>query len=92
MAESSGRLLNLAARLPDGYREPLILKAVRDMSYREIGRIMGLPETTVETRIARARKQLRELAQAEESVSVENNGAGGVQAAHLETSEGRTRD
>lgn len=90
-SEAAGRLLSLAARLPDGYREPLILKAVHDLSYREIGRMMGLPETTVETRIARARRQLRELAQAEESVSVENNGAGGGAAAHLGKVEGMTR-
>jgi DNA-directed RNA polymerase specialized sigma24 family protein len=32
------------------------------MSYREIGEVLNLPETTVETRIARARKMLRELA------------------------------
>jgi DNA-directed RNA polymerase specialized sigma24 family protein len=32
------------------------------MSYREIGRVMGLPETTVETRVARGRRMLRELA------------------------------
>src|SRR5262245_13059003 len=60
------RLMDLALRLPDGYREPLLLKAVQNLSYREIGRILGLPETTVETRIARGRKQLRELALAEE--------------------------
>ncbi len=57
------RLLELAARLPDGYREPLLLKAVHDLSYRQIGQILGLPETTIETRIARARRQLRELAE-----------------------------
>ena len=39
-----------------------MMKAVRGMSYREIGEVMDLPETTVETRIARARKMLRELA------------------------------
>ncbi|MFZ4574651.1 MAG: RNA polymerase sigma factor, partial [Phycisphaerales bacterium] len=60
--QTAGRLLRLAEQLPDGYREPLLLKAVQNMSYREIGQLMGLPETTVETRIARARKQLRELA------------------------------
>ncbi len=64
--ERSTSILDLAAQLPDGYREPLILKAVDNLSYREIGRMMGLPETTVETRIARARKQLRELAHAAE--------------------------
>jgi RNA polymerase sigma-70 factor (ECF subfamily) len=60
--EEGGRLMELAMQLPDGYREPLLLKAVQGLSYREIGEILGLPETTVETRIARGRKQLRELA------------------------------
>ncbi len=60
--EESGRLTRLAARLPEGYREPLILKCVRGMSYRQIGTLMGLPETTIETRIARGRRMLREMA------------------------------
>jgi len=63
--EEGRRLMDLARRLPDGYREPLLLKAVHGLSYREIGRILGLPETTIETRIARGRRQLRELAMAE---------------------------
>jgi RNA polymerase sigma-70 factor (ECF subfamily) len=65
-SEHAARIVALAARLPEGYREPLILKAVRGMSYRQIGRVMGLPETTIETRIARGRKMLRELVLAEE--------------------------
>jgi RNA polymerase sigma factor (sigma-70 family) len=60
--EEGRRLLELAQQLPDGYREPLLLKALHDLSYREIGAILGLPETTIETRIARGRRQLRELA------------------------------
>ena len=63
--EESGRLTQLARRLPEGYREPLILKCVRGMSYRQIGALMGLPETTIETRIARGRRMLREMALAE---------------------------
>jgi RNA polymerase sigma-70 factor (ECF subfamily) len=59
----------LAARLPDGYREPLLLKCVRGLSYRQIGELMGLPETTVETRIARGRRMLRELAAADGGVA-----------------------
>ncbi|MCX5689063.1 MAG: RNA polymerase sigma factor [Planctomycetota bacterium] len=55
-------LLSLASQLPDGYREPLLLKALQDLSYREIGEILDLPETTIETRIARGRRMLRELA------------------------------
>jgi RNA polymerase sigma-70 factor (ECF subfamily) len=58
-----GRLLmTLAFELPDGYREPLLLKAVEGLSYRQIGEIMDLPETTIETRVARGRRMLRELA------------------------------
>jgi RNA polymerase sigma-70 factor (ECF subfamily) len=56
------RLLELAAEIPDGYREPLLLKAVEGLSYRQIGLILGLPESTVETRVARGRRQLRDLA------------------------------
>ena len=63
--EEAGRLTRLAASLPEGYREPLILKCVRGMSYRQIGALMGLPETTIETRIARGRRMLREMALAE---------------------------
>jgi RNA polymerase sigma-70 factor, ECF subfamily len=58
--EQGRSILDASLDLPDGYREPLILKCVHGMSYREIGRVMDLPETTIETRIARARKMLRE--------------------------------
>lgn len=61
--EEAAKLLDLARKLPDGYREPLILKSVHGLSYRQIGNILGIPETTVETRIARGRKQLREMAE-----------------------------
>lgn len=60
--EEADRLMTLALEIPEGHREPLLLKALRDLSYREIGSIMGLPETTIETRIARGRRMLRELA------------------------------
>ncbi len=63
--QAGRRLMELSQQLAEGYREPLLLKAVQGLSYREIGRILGLPETTVETRIARARRQLRELAASE---------------------------
>jgi RNA polymerase sigma-70 factor (ECF subfamily) len=65
--EEGRRLLALAERLEEGYREPLLLKAIRGMSYRQIGELLDLPETTVETRIARGRRMLRELAAAEQA-------------------------
>jgi RNA polymerase sigma-70 factor (ECF subfamily) len=73
--EEGRRLMELAEQLPDGYREPLLLKAVQGLSYREIGEILDLPETTIETRIARGRRQLRELAsRLRDQVEVEGRG------------------
>jgi RNA polymerase sigma-70 factor, ECF subfamily len=63
--DDGAKLMALASRLAEGYREPLLLRCVQGMSYREIGQVMGLPETTIETRIARGRRMLRELADAD---------------------------
>lgn len=61
-SEEARRLMELAMELPEGYREPLLLRCLRDLSYRQIGELVGLPESTIETRIARGRRMLRELA------------------------------
>ncbi len=52
--------MELTSELTDGYREPLILRCVRGMSYRQIAQAMDLPETTIETRISRGRRMLRD--------------------------------
>ena len=52
--------LEAAQRLHPDYREPLLLRCVRGMSYRRIAQTLDLPVTTVETRIARARRMVRE--------------------------------
>ena len=53
----------MIARLPDDFREVLILRELEDMSYREIAEITKSPIGTVMSRLARARTQLREFAQ-----------------------------
>ncbi len=58
--EAAERLLQQALTLPIAYREPLLLRCVRSMSYQQISDVLGLPLTTVETRLARARRMLRE--------------------------------
>jgi RNA polymerase sigma-70 factor, ECF subfamily len=63
--EEAQRLMSLAMEMPEGYREPLLLRCVRGMSYRAIAELLSLPETTIETRIARGRRMLRELAKAD---------------------------
>ncbi len=64
ISEEGRRLLALAQSMPEGYREPLLLRCVQGLSYQQIGEILGLPPTTVETRIARGRRMLRERAEA----------------------------
>lgn len=46
-------------RLPERYRLPLLLFAVEGYSVRETGEILHLNESTVRTRIARAREMIR---------------------------------
>jgi RNA polymerase sigma-70 factor (ECF subfamily) len=48
-------------KLPDDYREPLVLQALMGYSTAEIAREMGLSEPAVLTRLFRARNQLRAL-------------------------------
>lgn len=67
--EEGRRLLDLAQRLHPDYREPLLLKCVRGMRYRQIADALGLPVTTVETRITRARRMLREEVEFEEEAA-----------------------
>jgi RNA polymerase sigma-70 factor (ECF subfamily) len=64
--DEARRMLDLASKLPEAYREPLMLRALHGMGGRHIAEILDLPEATVETRIARARRMLRELAGAGE--------------------------
>lgn len=61
-AEALRTLVQTLRLLPDELREPLLLRGVDGLGQREIAEILGLPETTVETRIARARRFLRERA------------------------------
>ena len=58
--DAAGRLLEQALSLPPAYREPLMLRCLRSMTYQQISQVLELPVTTVETRLARARRMLRE--------------------------------
>ena len=64
--EQSRLVMALTAQLPEAYREPLLLKAVQGMRTRQIAEIMGIPEATVDTRISRARRMLRDQMNAED--------------------------
>lgn len=63
-AVSRGRLaLEIAETLPPLYREPLLL-SLRGLSYKQIGLVLDLPVSTIETRLSRARAMVREELQA----------------------------
>jgi RNA polymerase sigma-70 factor (ECF subfamily) len=50
--------------LPEELRQPLALSTVDEMSSVEIGKILGIPEGTVRTRLMRARQILKQKLQA----------------------------
>jgi RNA polymerase sigma factor (sigma-70 family) len=58
--DESQHLLRMTEELPDLYREPLLLQAVHGMSVNQVAAVLDLPVTTVETRLARARRMLRQ--------------------------------
>jgi len=60
-SDESKRIYQAAMSLPIGYREPVLLRCLRSMSYQHIGEVLELPETTIETRIARGRRMLKEI-------------------------------
>ncbi len=53
------------SQLPDTYRLITVLRYYHDLSYEEIERITNLSQSTVKTRLFRARRQLEELLEAE---------------------------
>jgi RNA polymerase sigma factor (sigma-70 family) len=57
--DAARRLMNQVLTLPPEYREPLLLRCVQSMTYQQISELLELPVTTIETRLARARRMLR---------------------------------
>ena len=60
-AELSRILKDLIARLPDNFRTVFVLREIEGMSVKETAAALDLNETTVKTRLSRARTQLREM-------------------------------
>jgi len=53
-------LMHTVERLPVQFREILILRELEGLSYKEIAEVAGLPVGTVMSRLARARKELKQ--------------------------------
>lgn len=62
--EKLGILRTCLEKLPDDFREVLIMRELEEMSYREIADATGLAIGTVMSRLSRARKRLEECAAA----------------------------
>jgi RNA polymerase sigma-70 factor (ECF subfamily) len=48
-------------RLPQEFREVLVLRELQELSYKDIARVTGVPVGTVMSRLARARERLRRV-------------------------------
>ena len=60
MDADAGRRLDAAlAKLPEEFREVVVLRELEEMSYREIADVTGAPIGTVMSRLARGRALLR---------------------------------
>jgi RNA polymerase sigma-70 factor (ECF subfamily) len=57
--EFQEQLRNALARLPEEYREAIILRDIQGLSYDEIAGVLGIQSGTVKSRINRGRIQLR---------------------------------
>jgi len=57
VAEDGERLRALLHRLPQEARVVLVLRELEGLSYREIAEVLGVPEGTVMSRLARARRR-----------------------------------
>ncbi len=58
--ELGERIDRAVAELPDTYREIVLLREARGLSYEEIAAELGISKGTVESRLFRARERLRE--------------------------------
>jgi RNA polymerase sigma-70 factor (ECF subfamily) len=54
------RVHRLIACLPEDLRFPLVLSALEELNSRQIGEVLGIPESSVRGRILRARQILKE--------------------------------
>ncbi len=59
--ELRNRLEIAIQKLPKDYKEPLVLRYTKGLSYEDISSILKLPIGTVKIRIHRARKMIREM-------------------------------
>jgi RNA polymerase sigma-70 factor, ECF subfamily len=60
VSDWSTAVCRLIDALPEELRQPLALSSIEELNSREIAKVMGIPEGTVRTRLARARQILKQ--------------------------------
>lgn len=63
LEEMRERLLSVISMLPKIYQQIILLKHLRNMSYKEMSEFLGVPVATIESRLYRARIMLKERLQ-----------------------------
>ena len=58
-SRDSERLRDALERLPEEFREVIVMRELEGMGYKEIAEVAGVPIGTVMSRLARARERLR---------------------------------
>ena len=58
--ETFDRVQQVVKALPPKYREPVVLRYLQELSTDEISRILGISKNTVQVRLSRARKRLKQ--------------------------------
>jgi RNA polymerase sigma-70 factor (ECF subfamily) len=61
MSEWRTEIDSVVKCLPPAYRDLIVLRHGRDLSYDEIAEVTGLPLGTVKNRLFRAREMMREI-------------------------------
>lgn len=64
-SERMQQILAAVQSLPAIYREPFVLRHLEEWTYAQIGDVLDLPVDTIETRLVRARRLLREALRGE---------------------------
>ena len=59
-SETAGEVRDCLAALAPHFQSVLVLRELEGLSYQEISQVLGVKIGTVESRLARARKELRE--------------------------------
>jgi RNA polymerase sigma-70 factor (ECF subfamily) len=70
MAETGAEMRRALAQVPIKFREVVILRDLHDLSYTEVGTLLGLSIGTVRSRLHRGRRLLRQKLSQTDTISV----------------------